>query len=128
MPADRLSFDVVGPASPGSRFRQPLSKVHDMFLEIAEIQIRPGEQERFEEAIARALRTITAKAKGSQGYKLHKGVESPERYVLQVLWETVEDHMVTYIKSPEREVWRSIVTPFFAQPAEMEHITLVAAS
>ena len=99
-----------------------------MFLEIAEIHIRPGEHEAFEEAIGRALSTITAKAKGSKGYKLHKGVESPERYVLQILWETVEDHMVTYINTPEREVWRSIVTPFFAQPPKMEHFTLVMAS
>ena len=99
-----------------------------MFLELAEIHIRPGEQEAFEEAIGRALRTITAKAKGSKGYQLHKGVESPERYVLQIWWETVEDHMVTYMNTPERDVLRSIVTPFFAQPPKMEHFTLVTTS
>jgi quinol monooxygenase YgiN len=99
-----------------------------MVLEIAEIYIRPGEHEAFEEAIERALRTITAKAKGATGYKLHRGVESPERYVMQVLWESLEDHMVTYIGTPEREIWRSIVTPFFAQPPKMEHFSLVATS
>lgn len=99
-----------------------------MFLEIAEIHIRPGEQEAFEEAIGLALRTITGKAKGVTGYKLHKGVESPDRYVLQVSWESVEDHMVTYIASPEREVWRSIVSKFFARTPHMEHFTLTLAS
>jgi quinol monooxygenase YgiN len=99
-----------------------------MVLEIAEIYIRPGEHEAFEEAIGRALRTITAKAKGVKSYNLHKGVESPERYVMQVLWESQEDHMITYIATPEREVWRSIVTPFFAQPPRMEHFSLVTAS
>jgi|SRR6185369_109718 len=103
-------------------------KEHDVFLEIADIQIRSGEQVAFEEAIGRALRTITAKAKGVTGYMLHKGVESPERYVMQVLWASVEDHMVTYINTPERQVWRSMVTPFFAQPPKMEHFTLVTSS
>ena len=99
-----------------------------MILEIAELRIRPGEQTAFEEAIGRALRTITAKAKGATGYKLLKGVESPERYVMQVSWESVEDHAVTYLQAPEHDVWRSIVRPFFAQPATCEHFTLVAAS
>lgn len=99
-----------------------------MVLEIAEIFIRPGEHAAFEEAIGRALGTITAKAKGARSYKLHKGVESPERYVLQVVWETVEDHMVTYIATPERQLWRSIVTPYFAKPPTMEHFTLVTSS
>ena len=99
-----------------------------MVLEVAEIHIRPGEQAAFEEAIGRALRTITAKATGVSGYKLHRGIESPERYVLHVSWESVEDHMVTYMSTPEREVLRSIVTPFFAQPPKVEQFSLVVAS
>jgi quinol monooxygenase YgiN len=103
-------------------------KEHDVILEIAEIRIRPGEQAAFEEAMGRALRTITAKAKGVAGYTLHKGVESPERYVMQVSWESLEDHMVTYFQAPEHDEWRSIVRPFYAQPATYEHFTLVTAS
>jgi quinol monooxygenase YgiN len=103
-------------------------KAPPVYLEIAEIHIRPEERQAFEEAIGRALRTITAQAKGVKSYQLHKGVESPDRYIMQVLWETVEDHMVTYLATPEREVWRSMVTPFFARPPKMEHFTLVVAS
>lgn len=99
-----------------------------MFIEIAELYIRPGEQDAFEEAMGHALRTITAKAKGVTGYKLHKGVESPECYVLQVFWDSIEDHMVTYMNTPEREILRSIVTPFFAQTPKMGHFTLVECS
>jgi quinol monooxygenase YgiN len=99
-----------------------------VFLEIAEICIRSGEQEAFEKAIGTALQTITGQAKGVTGYKLHRGVESPERYVLQVLWKSLEDHMVTYINSLERETWCSMVTPFFAQPPTMEHFTSVVTS
>jgi heme-degrading monooxygenase HmoA len=99
-----------------------------MFQEIADMYIRDGEQEAFERAIGFALQNITAKAKGVKGYSLHKGVESPERYVLTVLWETVEDHMVTYMQTPEREVLRSSLAPFFAKPPHMQHFTLVTKS
>ncbi|QDL39846.1 antibiotic biosynthesis monooxygenase [Rhodoferax sediminis] len=97
-------------------------------LEVAEFRIRPGEQAAFEEAIERALRTITAKAAGMKGYRFLKGFESAERYILQVTWEKLEDHMVTYRQSPERDQWRAIVSPFYAQPPLMEHLTLLAQS
>jgi heme-degrading monooxygenase HmoA len=98
-----------------------------MVLEIAEIYIRDGEQAAFEEAISRALTKITAKAKGASSFSLHKSLESPDRYVLQVSWDTVEDHTVTYINSPERAVWRSIVSPFLVK-SKMEHFSVVIAS
>lgn len=96
-----------------------------MFLEIAEFRIRPGEQEAFEEALGRALRTITAKAKGVTDYKLLKSIESPERYIMQVSWDSLEDHMVTYCQAPAHEEWRSIVRPFYAQPSTYEHFTVM---
>ena len=99
-----------------------------MFLEVVDIHIRPGEQAAFEAALGNALATITAKAKGVIDYKLHKGVESPERYILQVNWENVEDHTVTYFNSAERQVWLAAVVPFFAQKPAMEHFTQVVAS
>jgi quinol monooxygenase YgiN len=99
-----------------------------MILEIAEIHIRPGDQAAFEQAIEGALRTITAKAKGVTGYRLHRSIESPERYVMQISWNSVDDHMVTYLQSPERDVWRSIVSPFFARPPQYQHFTQVTAS
>jgi len=97
-----------------------------MVLEIAEMYVRASEQPAFEEAIERALRTIAEMTKGFKSYHLHKGIESPERYVMQVWWESKEDH--TGIAAPAREIWRSIVAPFFSQPAKVEHFTLVTAS
>ncbi len=94
-----------------------------MVLEIAQIQIRPGENAAFEEAMELALRTITAKAKGCKGYAFMKGIESPEHYVLQVTWEKVEDHTVTYRQSPERDQWRALISPFYAQTPTMAHFT-----
>lgn len=99
-----------------------------MILEIADIRIQPGRQAEFEEAIQRGLNTVIAQAKGFRGFKVNKGIESPERYVLQIFWETLEDHTVGFRGSELFMQWRAIVGPFFAQPPVVEHFTLLARS
>ena len=66
-----------------------------MILELADIRIHPGQNAAFEEAIARGLRDVIAQAKGFQGFKLNRGIESAERYVLQIFWTTLENHIST---------------------------------
>lgn len=99
-----------------------------MTLEIADIRIQPGQQAAFEEAIQRGLTTVAAKAKGMRGFRVHKGIESPERYVLQIEWDTLEDHTVGFRESPLFAQWRAIVGPFFAGPPTVEHFESVASS
>ena len=99
-----------------------------MILEIAEIRIAPGQQEAFDEAIQRALTTVATQARGMRGYKVNKGIESPERYVLQIFWDTLEDHTVGFRQGPLFAQWRAIIGPFFAQPPLVEHFDLVTKS
>ncbi|MBG9387219.1 antibiotic biosynthesis monooxygenase family protein [Caenimonas aquaedulcis] len=99
-----------------------------MILEIAEIRIAPGQQAAFDEAIHRALTTVAVKAKGMRGYKVNKGIESPERYVLQIFWDTLENHTVDFREGPLFPQWRAIIGPFFASPPVVEHFTLVTKS
>ena len=99
-----------------------------MILELADIRIHPGQQAAFEEAIQRAASTIISQAKGFQGYKVNRGIESPERFVLQIFWDTLEDHTVGFRESPLFTQWRAIVGPFFAAPPAVEHFELVGKS
>ena len=99
-----------------------------MILEIADIRIPPGQQAAFDEAIQRGLTTVACNAKGFRGYEVHKGIESPERYVLMIFWDTLEDHTVGFRQGPLFAQWRAIVGPFFAQPPQVEHFTLVGKS
>ena len=99
-----------------------------MILEIADIRIIPGQQAAFEEAIARALSTVASQAGGVLGWSVNKGVESPERYVLQIRWATLEDHTVGFRQGPLFAQWRAIIGPFFAQPPQVEHFELVGKS
>ena len=99
-----------------------------MILELADIRIQPGQQAAFDEAIRRAISTVATKAKGFQGFKVNKGIENPERYILQIFWDTLENHTVDFRGSPAFAEWRAIVGPFFAAPPVVEHFDLVAKS
>lgn len=99
-----------------------------MILEIADIRINPGQQAAFEDAIQHALASVASRAKGFQGAKVNRGIESPERYVLQIFWETLEDHTVGFRQSPLFAEWRGIIGPFFAAPPAVEHFDLVNKS
>ena len=99
-----------------------------MILELADIQIHPGQQAAFDEAIQRGVNTVISKARGFRGFKVNKGVERPERYLLMIFWDTLEDHTVHFRQSPAVTEWRSIVGSFFAVAPTVEHFSLLAKS
>lgn len=99
-----------------------------MILELADIRIYAGQQAEFDVAIARGLDEVIAHAKGFRGFKVNKGIESPERYVLMIFWDTLENHTVDFRESEAFLQWRAIVGPFFAQPPVVEHFDLLTKS
>ena len=99
-----------------------------MILELADIRIAPGQQAAFDEAIRRGVETVASRAKGFRGYAVNRGVESPERYVLTIYWDTLENHTVDFRQGPLFPQWRAIVGQFFAVPPVVEHFELVAKS
>jgi heme-degrading monooxygenase HmoA len=99
-----------------------------VILEVADLRIAPGQQAEFEAAMRRGLETVIARARGMKGWKVNRGVESAERYLLMVFWDTLDDHTVHFRGSPLFAEWRAIVGPFFAEPPRVEHFELVAKS
>ena len=99
-----------------------------MILEHADIRIDPAQATAFEEAITRGASTVIAQAKGFQGFKVNRSIESPGRYILTIYWDTLEDHTVGFRQSSAFAEWRSIVGPFFLQPPVVEHLELVGKS
>jgi heme-degrading monooxygenase HmoA len=99
-----------------------------MILEVADIRIHPGQQAEFDAAIQHGIATVATKAKGFRGFKVQKGIDSPERYLLMIQWETLENHTVDFRGGPLFAQWRAIVGPFFAAPPTVEHFSLVAES
>jgi len=99
-----------------------------MILEVADIRIVPGKNAEFDAAVRRGAETVIARARGFRGYKVNRGVESPDRYLLMIYWETLENHTRGFRESPAFGEWRAIVGPFFASPPAVEHFELVAKS
>jgi len=99
-----------------------------MVLEIADIRIQPGRNSEFEAAIKRGVETVIARAEGFRAWSVRRGIESTDRYMLMIEWETLEDHTVKFRGGPLFPEWRGIVGPFFAAPPAVEHYTLVSAS
>ncbi len=99
-----------------------------MILELADIRIPPGQNAAFEEAIERGLKTVVSQAGGFRGFKVNRGIESPQRYILQIFWDTLEDHTVGFRQSALFAEWRAIVGPFFDGPPTVEHFDLVTRS
>lgn len=99
-----------------------------MILEIADIRIQPGKHVEFAAALQHALATVASQAQGMLGFSVHHGIESPDRFVLQIRWATLEDHTVGFRNGPLFTQWRAIIGPFFAGPPQVEHYKLVAQS
>jgi len=99
-----------------------------MILEIADIRITPGKQAEFDAAILRGLQTVISTAKGFRDYKVQKCIETPERYMLMIHWETLENHTVDFRGGPLFAQWRAIVGPYFAAPPLVEHFELLGQS
>ena len=99
-----------------------------MILEVADILIQPGRQAEFEPAIRRGLDTVIARAAGFRGAEVQHGIESPERYLLMIRWDTLENHTVDFRGGPLFAEWRAIVGPFFASPPRVEHFELAVTS
>jgi heme-degrading monooxygenase HmoA len=98
-----------------------------MILEVADITIPAGKNAEFEAAIERGVRTVVGQAQGVRSFQVQKGIESPERYLLMIQWDTLEAHTVGFRQSPLFAEWRAIVGPFFAKPPVVEHFEQLLA-
>jgi len=99
-----------------------------MILEHADITIAQGQQAAFEEAIQRGIATVISKSKGFRDATVHRGIESPERYLLMIWWQTLENHTVDFRQGPLFAEWRGFIGPFLAVPPHVEHLELAFES
>ncbi len=95
-----------------------------MGFELAHIVILPGKAAEFEAGVGEAV-PLFLRANGCGGVKLHLTIEHPERYVLQVRWANIDDHMITFRESADFQEWRSLVGSCFKEPPVVVHTEVV---
>jgi len=81
-------------------------------LEVASLQVKPGQEAAFEAAFARA-RHLIASIPGHLGHELQRCVEQQNQYVLLVRWRTLEDHTVGFRQSAVYQEWRALLHHFY---------------
>ena len=91
-----------------------------MIREIAILDVRPGERRSFEAAFAEAVPLIRATS-GFVRLHLEHCIESEDRYLLIVEWETLENHTVDFRESDRYQQWRSLLHGFYDPFPTVEH-------
>jgi heme-degrading monooxygenase HmoA len=94
-----------------------------MILEIAQIDVKAGQEAAFEAGVAEAV-PLFRRARGCLGMELQRSIELPRRYRLFVRWETLENHTVDFRGSEDFQAWRALVGPHFERPPEVEHTSV----
>jgi heme-degrading monooxygenase HmoA len=93
-----------------------------MILEIAQIAVKAGMEDRFETGVTAAV-PLFKRATGCLSMELVRSIEHPRRYRLLVGWETLENHTVDFRNSDDFQAWRGLVSDCFDGAPEVEHAT-----
>ena len=97
-----------------------------MVLEVALIDVRPGQEDAFAAAY-REGHPLVAGTPGCRSVRMTRGIESPSRFVLLIEWDSVEAHEENFRGTDRFTRWRELIGPHFAAPPRVEHFTDVEA-
>ena len=95
-----------------------------MILEVAILDVKPGQASHFEEAFGEAQKIISSMS-GYVSHQLQKCVENTNRYILLVNWETLEDHTTGFRGSDEYQEWKKLLHDFYDPFPVVEHYSSV---
>ncbi|MDE8347439.1 MAG: antibiotic biosynthesis monooxygenase [Acidocella sp.] len=95
-----------------------------MITEFAEIEVKPGHEADFIAGVE-ASRAVFLAYQGCHALELHRGIESPAHFVLNIKWDDVATHQA-FRESPGFQVWRGNVSGFFAGAPKVWHSETVA--
>lgn len=91
-----------------------------MILEVAILNIRDGSRDAFESAFREAS-VIISSMPGYHSHELRRCIEAPDRYILLVHWQRLEDHTVGFRQSAEYQKWRALLHHFYDPFPTVEH-------
>ena len=94
-----------------------------MILEVAILNIVPGQADAFEKAFAKA-QTIISQIPGYISHELQKCIEVNDQYLLLVKWETLADHEEGFRKSAQYQEWKKLLHKFYDPFPTVEHYSL----
>ena len=100
------------------------SELARMVLEVAILSVRQGQGAAFEAAF-REAQGIISSAPGYQRHELRGCIETPDRYLLLVWWDSLASHTEGFRTSPGYERWRQLLHHFSDPFPVVEHYTQI---
>ncbi|WP_281544916.1 antibiotic biosynthesis monooxygenase [Grimontia sp. SpTr1] len=91
-----------------------------MILEVAILNVVPGQEAAFENAFEKAQAIISAQ-KGYISHEVRRCMEQKSRYILLVNWETLEDHTEGFRQSEGYQDWKALLHHFYDPFPTVEH-------
>jgi quinol monooxygenase YgiN len=91
-----------------------------MVTEIAEVTAQPGKAEELQAGLLRGLQVIR-RGEGCRSAALRRCIEDGNRFILEIEWETLEHHTVTFRGGPLFPEYRSHITGLFVDPIVAGH-------
>ncbi|MEL7422031.1 MAG: antibiotic biosynthesis monooxygenase [Bacteroidota bacterium] len=96
-----------------------------MILEAAYLSIRTdADLDSFEADFKKAAQYISS-IKGYIGHNLQRCVETPNRYLLLVQWEQLEDHTIGFRQSSAYQQWKALLHHYYDPFPVVEHFVEV---
>ena len=95
-----------------------------MILEVAILDVIPGQEVEFQAAFG-AASSIISSMPGYVSHQLQHCLETRNRYILLVHWETLEAHTVGFRGSEGYQEWKKLLHHFYDPFPTVEHYELV---
>jgi heme-degrading monooxygenase HmoA len=95
-----------------------------MILEVAILDVKPGQEEEFVTAFTQAS-SIISSMPGYVSHQLQRCLEKSNRYILLAQWETLEAHTVGFRGSEQYQEWRKLLHHFYDPFPTVEHYEMV---
>ena len=83
-----------------------------MILEVAILNVKPGEDTAFEASMTKA-KEIISKMPGFCGLEVSKSLDVNNQYLLHVKWARQSDHTEGFRKSAEYQEWRALLHHYY---------------
>lgn len=93
-----------------------------MIVERVELNILEHQSEAFEQAMQQA-KLLIAQMSGFVGLELLKHHQLPDRYLLLIQWERLEDHQQGFRKSVQYQEWKALLHHFYSPFPIVEYYT-----
>ena len=91
-----------------------------MILEVAILNVKPGQESPFESAFGEA-RSIIASMPGFISIELQHCLKKKSQYLLLVKWQKLEDHTVGFRQSSQYQKWKKLLHHFYEPFPTVEH-------